>query len=161
VISGVFGTLTVLILTLYFLSSLPSITSFMYRLAPRSRRARVALLGDEILARIGGYVAGNVAISIIAGVTSYIFLLIADVPYVIALALVVAITDLIPLVGATIGAVFVCGVAFFSGLWVGIASAIFFLVYQQIENYVIQPRVMKRSVDVQPAVTIIAARSWA
>lgn len=157
VISGVFSTLTVLILTLYFLSSLPSITTFMYRLAPRSRRARVALLGDEILARIGGYVAGNVLISIIAGLTSYIFLLIVDVPYAIALALLVAITDLIPLIGATIGAVLVTAVAFFSGTWIGVATAIFFLVYQQVENYIVQPRVMKRSVDVQPAVTIIAA----
>jgi predicted PurR-regulated permease PerM len=157
VISGVFSTLTVLILTLYFLGSLPSITSFMYRLAPRSRRARVALLGDEILSRIGGYVAGNVLISIIAGVTSYIFLLIVDVPYALALALLVAITDLIPLIGATIGAVLVTAIAFFSGMWVGIATLIFFLIYQQVENYVVQPRVMKKSVDVQPAVTVIAA----
>ncbi|GAA4508851.1 hypothetical protein GCM10023191_069150 [Actinoallomurus oryzae] len=157
VVSGVFSTLTVLILTLYFLTSLPSITGFMYRLAPRSRRARVALLGDEILARIGGYVAGNLLISLIAGVTTYIFLLIVGVPYALALALLVAITDLIPLVGATIGAVFVTAISFFSGLWVGIATAIFFVIYQQVENYVVQPRVMKRSVDVQPAVTIIAA----
>jgi predicted PurR-regulated permease PerM len=157
VLSGVFSTLTVLILTLYFLNSLPSITGFMYRLAPRSRRARVALLGDEILVRIGGYVAGNLLISLIAGVTSYIFLLIAGVPYALALALLVAITDLIPLVGASIGAVFVTALAFFTGLWTGIATGIFFLIYQQVENYIVQPRVMKRSVDVQPAVTIIAA----
>ncbi len=157
VISGVFSTLTVLILTLYFLNSLPNITGFMYRLAPRSRRARVALLGDEILTRIGGYVAGNLIISLIAGALAYIFLLIIDVPYALALALVVSITDLIPLVGATIGAVLVTGVAFFSGFWIGIAAAIYFGLYQQIENYIIQPRIMKRSVDVQPAVTIIAA----
>jgi predicted PurR-regulated permease PerM len=157
VLSGVFSTLTVLILTLYFLSSLPNITGFMYRLAPRSRRARVALLGDEILTRIGGYVAGNLLISLIAGVTTYIFLLIVGVPYALALALLVAITDLIPLVGATIGAIFVTAIAFFSGFWVGIAALIFFAIYQQVENYIVQPRVMKRSVDVQPAVTIIAA----
>ncbi|MGH3375367.1 MAG: AI-2E family transporter [Actinoallomurus sp.] len=157
VLSGVFSTLTVLILTLYFLTSLPNITGFMYRLAPRSRRARVALLGDEILVRIGGYVAGNLLISLIAGVTTFIFLMIVGVPYALALALLVAITDLIPLVGATIGAIFVTALSFFSGLWIGVATAIFFAVYQQVENYVVQPRVMKRSVDVQPAVTIIAA----
>ncbi|MCO5993986.1 AI-2E family transporter [Actinoallomurus rhizosphaericola] len=157
VISGVFSTFTVLILTLYFLGSLPNITGFMYRLAPRSRRARVALLGDEILSRIGGYVAGNVLISVIAGIVSYIYLLIVNVPYAIALAMLVAITDLIPLIGATIGAVLVTAIAFFSGFWTGIATAIFFLIYQQIENYLVQPRVMKKSVDVQPAVTIIAA----
>jgi predicted PurR-regulated permease PerM len=157
VVSGIFSTLTILILTLYFLGSLPNITTFFYRLAPRSRRARVALMGDEILGRIGGYVGGNILISIIAGATTYIFLLIAGVPYPIALALVIAITDLIPLVGATLGAVLVTAVAFFAGLWIGIATLIFFLIYQQVENYVISPRVMKRSVDVQPAVTVIAA----
>ncbi|MCW2885592.1 MAG: hypothetical protein JWL58_2454 [Streptosporangiaceae bacterium] len=157
VVSGIFSTLTILILTLYFLGSLPSITTFFYRLAPRSRRARVSLIGDEILGRIGGYVGGNILISIIAGATTYVFLLIAGVPYPIALALIIAITDLIPLVGATLGAVLVTAVAFFAGLWIGIATLIFCLVYQQVENYVIAPRVMKRSVDVQPAVTVIAA----
>ncbi|MGI8328994.1 AI-2E family transporter [Actinomadura scrupuli] len=157
VVSGIFSTLTILILTLYFLGSLPNITTFFYRLAPRSRRARVSLIGDEILGRIGGYVGGNILISVIAGVTTYIFLLIAGVPYPIALALIVAITDLIPLVGATIGAVLVTAIAFFAGLWIGIATLIFCLIYQQVENYLIAPRVMKRSVDVQPAVTVIAA----
>ena len=157
VLSGVFSALTVLILTLYFLTSLPAITGFMYRLAPRSRRARVALLGDEVLSRIGGYVAGNLLISLIAGVTSYVYLMIAGVPFPLTLALLIAITDLIPLVGATIGAVFVTALSFFNGLWTGVATGIFFLVYQQVENYIVQPRVMKRSVDVQPAVTIVAA----
>jgi predicted PurR-regulated permease PerM len=157
VLNGIFSTLTVLILTLYFLSSLPGLKSFAYRLAPRSRRARVALLSDEILTRIGGYVGGNIVISIIAGLATYIFLLAVDVPYPIALALLVAITDLIPLVGATLGAILVTAVAFFSGLWVGVVTGVFFIVYQQVENYFIAPRVMKRSVDVPPAVTIIAA----
>ena len=155
-ISGVFSTLTVLILTLYFLSSLPSITGFMYRLAPRSRRARVALLGDEILTRIGGYVAGNLLISLIAGLRRT---LPADRRGAVR-----------PRAGAARGdhRPDPAGrrddrgdtrhrLAFFSGLWTGVAVAIFFAIYQQAENYIIQPRVMKRSVDVQPAVTIIAA----
>lgn len=156
-LSAIFNTLTILILTLYFLSSLPQIKMFFYRLTPRSRRARVALLGDEILDRIGGYVAGNFIISVIAGLSSYIFLSIAGVPYALALSLIVAVTDLIPLIGATIGAVIVSIVAFLTGTAEGIAAVIFFVIYQQTENYVIAPRVMKRSVDVQPAVTVIAA----
>lgn len=156
-LSGTFQTLTVLILTLYFLGSLPQIKSFAYQLAPRSRRARVALLGDEILDRIGGYVAGQFTIAFIAGVTSYIFLEILGVPYALALALIVAVTDLIPLVGATIGASIVCLVAFLTGTYEGIAAVIFYIVYQQVENYLVYPRVMKRTVDVQPAVTIVAA----
>jgi predicted PurR-regulated permease PerM len=156
-ISGIFSTLTILILTLYFLSSLPQIKALFYRMTPRSRRARVALLGDEILGRIGGYVGGQLTVSLIAGITSYAFLEIARIPYALALALIVMLTDLIPLVGATIGAVLVTLVGFLTGVPAGIACAIFFLVYQQVENYLIAPRVMKRSVDVQPAVTIVAA----
>jgi predicted PurR-regulated permease PerM len=117
----------------------------------------VALLGDEILVRIGGYVGGQLTVSLIAGVTSYTFLQITRIPYALALALIVTVTDLIPLIGATIGAVLVTLVGFLTGVPEGIACAIFFLVYQQVENYLIAPRVMKRSVDVQPAVTIVAA----
>jgi predicted PurR-regulated permease PerM len=158
VVSGVFSALTVLILTLYFLSSLPSIKNVAYRLAPRSRRARIALLGDEVLDRIGGYVAGTITVAFIAGATSYVFLLIVGVPYALTLALVVSFTAFIPLVGATIGAILVSIVAFFAdGTGAGIACMIFFLAYQQFENFVIHPRVMKRAVDVQPAVTVIAA----
>jgi predicted PurR-regulated permease PerM len=151
-----FNTLTVLILTLYFLSSFNGIKQTAYRMVPRTRRARVNLLGDEILSRVGGYVAGAFAIALIAGTSSLIFLSIAGVPYPLALALIVTITDVIPLVGATIGAVLVTGVAFFVSLPVGIATLIFSLVYQQVENYVIYPRVMKRSVDVNPAAAIVA-----
>ncbi|MEV0583746.1 AI-2E family transporter [Nonomuraea sp. NPDC050310] len=157
VAGALFNALTVLILSLYFLASLPSITSFGYRLVPASRRDRVRALGDEIIKRIGGYVAGNLLISLIAGVTTFLFLSIAGVPYALALSLIVAITDLIPLVGATIGAAVVTLVGLFVSFPVGIACLIFFIVYQQVENYVIAPRVMLSSVDVPAAVTIIAA----
>ncbi|MEU9023680.1 AI-2E family transporter [Actinomadura sp. NPDC048394] len=157
-INGVFQTVTILILTLYFMSSLPQIKTFFYQLAPRSRRARVALLGDEILDRIGGYVAGQFTIAFIAGLCSYIFLSILGVKYALALALIVAVTDLVPLIGATIGAVIVCLVAFLTGTTTDlIICVIFYVVYQQVENYLVYPRVMKRTVDVQPAVTIVAA----
>lgn len=153
--STFFDGLTVLILTLYFLSSFNSIKRTTYRLMPRSRRARAALLGDEILNRVGGYLAGAFIIAIIAGTATLIWLSILGVPYPLALALVVTITDVIPLVGATIGAVFVTIVAFFVSLPVGIATAVFYVVYQQVENYVVYPRVMKRSVDINPAAAIV------
>ncbi|MGB9376458.1 MAG: AI-2E family transporter [Mycobacteriales bacterium] len=156
VLSGVFNTLTVLILTLYFLSAFDRIKNGAYRLVPRHRRARTVLFGDEILGRVGGYVGGAVVIAVIAGVTSLIWLSAVGVPYPLALALLIAITDLIPLVGATIGAVLVTIVAFFVSLPVGIATLIFFTVYQQVENYLIYPRVMKKSVDVSPAAAIVS-----
>lgn len=157
VLGGVFSMLTVLILTLYFLGSLPDIKATAYRLVPRSRRARVGLLADEILTKVGGYVAGALTIALFAGVSAFVFLLVAGTPYPLALAMLVAVTDLIPLIGATLGAIVVTLVCFTVSVPVGVACAVFFIVYQQVENYVIYPRVMGRSVDVNPAATIVAA----
>ncbi|SDK83291.1 AI-2E family transporter [Nonomuraea jiangxiensis] len=157
VVNAVFSALTVLILTLYFLASLRSITRTGYLLVPRSRRPRVQSLGDEILRRVGGYVAGNLIISLIAGVTTFFVLSILGVPYALALAIIVAVTDLIPLVGAGIGAAVATLTALFVSLPVAIGCLVFFVVYQQVENYVIAPKVMKSSVDVPAAATIVAA----
>lgn len=153
----VFKGLTVLILTLYFLSSFNAIKETAYRLVPRSRRARVNLIGDEILGRVGGYVAGAVVVALIAGTSTLVWVSSLGIPYPLALALIVALTDVIPLIGATIGAVVVTAVAFFVSVPVGIATGIFFLVYQQVENYLVYPRVMSRSVDVNPAAAIVGA----
>lgn len=156
VFSAIFSAITVLTLTLYFMSSLPSMKQSAYRALPRSRRARVGLLTDDILERVGGYVAGALTIAACAGVSSFVLLLSAGVPYPVALALVVTITDLVPVIGATIGAVIVSAVAFTEDVQTGLIVALFYLIYQQVENYVLYPRIMKRSVDVSPAVTIVA-----
>ncbi|GGK86010.1 hypothetical protein Sme01_39320 [Sphaerisporangium melleum] len=157
VLDAFFSGFTLLVLTLYFLGSLPTIKEYLLLLVPASRRRRTGAIGDQILDGIGGYVAGNVLISVIAGALSWLFLTFAGAPYALALALVVAVTDLIPLVGATVGAVIVSAVGFLQSGPLGIACVIFFVVYQQVENYVIYPRVMSRSVDVAPAVSVIAA----
>ncbi|SNT62007.1 Predicted PurR-regulated permease PerM [Streptosporangium subroseum] len=157
VIGAVFNSLTVLVLTLYFLGSLNSLKKLAYRLVPRSRRTRASLLGDQIIDSIGGYVAGNLIISLIAGVTTFFFLTFMKVPYALALALLVALTDLIPLVGAFIGAGVASLVGFFVSPTVGIVCLVFFTIYQQIENYWIAPSVMKSSVDVPPLATIVGA----
>ncbi|MCW2500935.1 MAG: hypothetical protein JWN87_2611 [Frankiales bacterium] len=156
VFSAVFSTITVLTLTLYFMSSLPAMKAAAYRAVPRSRRARVGLLADDILDRVGGYVAGALTIALCAGVSSFIVLLATGMPYPVALALVVTLTDLVPVIGATIGAVVVSAVAFTVDVRTGLIVAVFYLVYQQVENYLLYPRIMKRSVDVSPAVTIVA-----
>jgi predicted PurR-regulated permease PerM len=152
-----FKGLTVLILTLYFLSSFNTIKDTAYRLVPRSRRARFSLISDEILSRVGGYVVGAFVIALIAGVSTLIWVSAWGIQYPLALALIVTITDVIPLIGATIGAVIVTAVSFFDGVTVGIATGVFFLFYQQIENYLVYPRVMSRSVDVNAAAAIVGA----
>ncbi|MEV8637034.1 AI-2E family transporter [Streptosporangium sp. NPDC051023] len=157
IIGAVFNALTVLVLTLYFLGSLNSLKKMAYRLVPRSRRTRASLLGDQIVDSIGGYVGGNLIISLIAGVTTFFFLVLMRVPYALALALIVALTDLIPMVGAFIGAGVASIVGFFVSPTVGIVCVVFFTVYQQIENYWIAPSVMRSSVDVPPLATIVGA----
>jgi predicted PurR-regulated permease PerM len=156
VLSAFFTAITVLVLTLYMMANLPDIKAGAYRMVPRSRRARVGLLTDEILERVGGYVAGNLLISLIAGSLTYVVLLILQVPYPLALALIVAITDLIPVVGATLGAIVVSGVGFFVSVRTGLIAAGYYVAYQQVENYVLYPRIMKRSVDVSPVATVVA-----
>ena len=157
VLGKIFNALTVIVLTIYFSLSLSRAREGSLKLVPKTRRARVQELSDPILEKIGSYIAGNVAVSIIAGVVSFIFFAIAGVPYPVALALWVGIADLIPLVGATIGMIPALVVAFFVSLPVGIATLVFFLIYQQVENYVIVPRVMTKAIDISPAAVLLAA----
>lgn len=157
VLSALFNALTVLVLTIYFLLSLSRIRAGSLRLVPKSKRARVGELMDPILEKIGGYIAGQITVALIASILSFIFLAVTGVPFPVALALWVAIAALIPLVGATLGAIPAVIVAFFDSTGLGIATLVFFLVYQQVENYVIAPRVMTKAVDVSPAAVLLAA----
>ena len=157
VLSGFFSVFTVLVLTLYFLASLPSTKAAAYRLVPRTRRQRVQLLGDEISRRIGGYVIGQITVAIINAVLSYVVMLIVGIPYALVLAVTVGIFGLIPLVGATIGAVIVVIVALFDSVTAAVIMAVYYVAYQQFENYVIVPRIMQRTVAVPGAVAIVAA----
>jgi predicted PurR-regulated permease PerM len=157
VLNAVFGALSVLIMTLYFLAALPSMKRQAYRLVPATRRERVTLLGDEILSRIGGYLSGAFVVAFIATLTSYVFLLVIGMPYALALAIFVGLLDLIPLIGATIAAVVVSLVGFTESVTLGLACVAFYVAYQQFENYVIYPRVMRRAVDVPAPLTVVAA----
>jgi predicted PurR-regulated permease PerM len=158
VLGALFNGFIVLVLTLYFLSSLATTKAAFYRLAPASRRDRVTKLGDRIIRSVGGYVSGAFVVAMCAGISSLVFLFIVGLgEYAVALAFVVALLDVIPMIGATIGAVIVTAIAFAEDPKIGIACAIFYLVYQQVENYLIYPRVMSKSVDVPGAVTVIAA----
>jgi predicted PurR-regulated permease PerM len=148
----------ILVLTLYFLSSLDSTKKAIYRLAPASRRDRVSKLGDQVVASVGGYVSGAVVVAACAGITSLIFLFSVGLgQYAVALAFVVLLLDVIPMIGATIGAVIVSAIGFATDYRIGLACVIFYVIYQQVENYVIYPRVMSRSVDIPGAATVIAA----
>lgn len=158
ILGALFNAFIILVLTLYFLSSLDRTKKAIYQLAPSSRRQRVTLLGDRIIENVGGYVSGAFIVALCAGVSSLVFLFAVGLgDYAVALAFVVALLDVIPMIGATIGAVVVTAIAFATDVKTGIICAIFFLIYQQVENYVIYPRVMSKSVDVPGAVIVIAA----
>ncbi len=143
----------------HFLAALPSMKRQAYRLVPATRRERVQLLTDEILTRIGDFVSGALTVASIDGVTSYVFLTVIEMPYALALALFVALLDLVPLVGATIAAVVVSLIGLTESLGVAITCVIFYVAYQQFENYVIYPRVMRRAVD-RNAMRRVAREAW-
>ncbi|GHJ47622.1 AI-2E family transporter [Catellatospora sp. TT07R-123] len=150
--------LTVLVLSLYFLADLPRLRRQVQLLAPLRHRERVRRVVDVSVDKVGSYMIGNLLISLIAGVTAYAGLALLHIPFALPLALIVAVTDLIPLVGATLGTA-VCGIvaAIASGLWpAAIGIVLWLLVYQQIENYLIVPRVMRRSLDM-PALAVLLA----
>jgi predicted PurR-regulated permease PerM len=158
VLGALFNGFIVVVLTLYFLASLQTTKSAIYRLAPASRRDRVSRLGDRVVRSVGGYVSGAFIVAMCAGISSLIFLFVVGLgQYAVALAFVVALLDVIPMIGATLGAVIVTAIGFAEDWKIGLACVIFYIVYQQVENYVIYPRVMSKSVDVPGAVTVIAA----
>jgi predicted PurR-regulated permease PerM len=158
VVSFLANAFIVIVLMLYFMASMPTIKRSLYQLAPASRRERVTDLGDRILDNIGSYVSGAFVVALAAGISTLVFLFIIGLgEYAIALAAVVALLDVIPMIGATIGAVVVTAIAFATEPQLGVYCLIFYIAYQQVENYVIYPRVMARSVDLPGSIIVIAA----
>ncbi len=151
------NTLIVFVLTLYFLAALPQLKRATFSLAPSSRRDRVGHLGDEILRRVGRYVIGATMVALIAGTVTVLFLVSVGLSqYALPLAIMVALLDLVPLVGSISGAAIVCVVCLANSLSTGLAALIFYLIYETLEGYVVYPRVMRSSVDVPEYLTIVA-----
>jgi len=156
VISAVVAVVTIAFLTLFMLLEGPAWVERFYGLLPEGSQPRWRSVGHDIYRTIGGYVTGNLTISLIAGVVSTLVLLLVGVPFAIALGLLVAILDLIPLAGATIAAILVTTVAFLDSTTAGIVILVFFVVYQQLENHVLQPVVYGRTVQLSPLAVLIA-----
>lgn len=158
--SAVFGavgdSLVVIVLTVYFLVDMPRIRTNLYRMVPHSRRPRAILIGDEVFAKVGAYVLGNVLISVIAGGATFIWLLAFDVPYPLLLGIFVALFDLVPVVGSTIAGIGVAAVALTVSLPVCIATTAFFVVFRLLEDYLLVPRIIGRVVKVPALITVVA-----
>lgn len=156
VTGGVFSVLTVMLVTPYFAMSMPEIKRWLVRLLrPHHREDFLRVLG-ETTDLMANFIVGNVVVSVIAGLVTWLGLTVIGVPYALALAAWVAITDLIPIFGALLGAVAVAAVAALQGTDTLLWSLGLILAYQQVENFVIAPRVMNKAVDLSPAAVIIA-----
>jgi predicted PurR-regulated permease PerM len=156
VITAVVATVTILFLTFFMLLEGRNWVDRFYALLPEESERRWRTVGHDIYRTVGGYVTGNLLISLIAGAATTVVLLIVGVPYAVALGLVVAILDLIPLAGATIAAVIVGIVAFLHSVVAGVVAVVFFVVYQQVENHILQPVVYGRTVQLSPLAVLIA-----
>jgi predicted PurR-regulated permease PerM len=158
--TAVFGAVTnsliVIVLTVYFLFDMPRIRTTLYRLIPNTRRPRAILIGDQVFAKVGAYVLGNVLISVITGTATLIWLTVFHVPYPLLLGIFVGLLDLVPVVGSTIAGVVVAAVALTVSLPVCLATIVFFVVFRLVEDYLLVPRIIGRAVNVPALITVVA-----
>ena len=157
IVNSLFALITILVLTAFLLANGRAWTDRALEMRPREQRERLRRSLDRMGAAVGGYVAGAMTIALIAGVATYIVLLILGVPFRAPLAVIAGLFSLIPLVGATIAAVLIGVVTLFENFPTAtIVWAIWAIVYQQFENHVIQPQIQKRTVNVHPFITIVS-----
>ncbi|MGW9629226.1 AI-2E family transporter [Agromyces sp. NPDC055520] len=157
---GVFGVVIVFILTLYFVSSLSTMKRAAYQLVPASKRERFADLTEQITQSVGRYVLGQVSLAAVNGVASFIFLSIIRAPFPAVLAFIAFLFSLVPLVGTLSGSIVIVLVCLIPGLGsplTALVAAIYYIVYMQVEAYVLSPRIMNRAVKVPGALVVIAA----
>ena len=157
ILSGVFAGLTVLILTLYFLVSLPNVIDFGLKMVPATRRPRIAALTNGIINQIGAFVGSQLTVSLLASIVLAIAAAVIGLPSPVALGLIVFIVALIPMVGHYIGAAVTTIVGLTQSLPQGLIMLAFYILYQQVENYVIAPKIMGTQLKIPGVVTIIAA----
>jgi predicted PurR-regulated permease PerM len=156
VLNFIVGAVTVAFLTFFMLLEGPAWMERFYGLLSAGSQPRWRAVGHDIYRQVGGYVTGNLVISLIAGSLTTFVLLPLGVPYAVALGLLVGLLDLIPLVGATIAAVIVAAVAFLHSVLAGIVVIVFFILYQQIENHILQPLVYQRTVALSPLAILVS-----
>ncbi|WP_258374374.1 AI-2E family transporter [Curtobacterium sp. MCBD17_032] len=157
ILSGLTGALIVIILMLYFLASMRGLKTMAYRFVPASRRENFVVVSEEVTSSVGRYVVGQITQAGINGVLSIIWLLIIGAPLPVLLATFAFLGSLIPLVGTIGAAVLISLLCLFASPATALAAAIYYLVYMQVEAYVISPRIMSRAVQVPGALVVIAA----
>jgi predicted PurR-regulated permease PerM len=156
-VAGLVGDVViVVVLSTYFVAAFPRVRTALYRMAPRSRRPRVILIGDAVFKKVGAYLFGNVVVSLIAGVLAFAWLWSFDVPYPLVLALLVAVLDLVPVAGSAAAGVGTSLVALTVSVPVCLATAGFFVGYRVLEDYLLLPKIVGRAVRIPALVTVVA-----
>lgn len=148
--------LTVLVLTFFMLVEGPYWIDKFWKMQPKSKRAHRQELAHKMYKVITGYVNGQLLIALLAGLSSLVVMLLLGIPFALPLAGIVGLFGLIPLVGATLASVIVILVALLQSVYVAITMAVFFLLYQQVENNLVQPYVQSRTLEVSPLLVLIA-----
>jgi predicted PurR-regulated permease PerM len=158
-VGALVSTLLIAVLTIYFMADLPRLLRALVRLFPRRYRPSVDHLTNAVVDKVGGYMIGNLIISAFAGIATFIACVSLRIPFAVPLAVWVALTDLIPMIGASLGAVITVIVALATtNLWPdAILLAVFFLLYQQLENYLIAPHILRNTVQLPPLAVLLAA----
>jgi predicted PurR-regulated permease PerM len=157
VLSGTFTGLTILVLTLYFITSLPEATEIALKMVPASRRPRIALLTEAIIARVGAFVGSQILVSAMASIFVTAMSLALGLPSPITIGIIIFICGLVPLIGHFLGCTIVTLIAATQSVTIGIIAFVAYVLYVQVENYVVTPRIMKRTLAVPGAITIISA----
>jgi predicted PurR-regulated permease PerM len=157
ILSGFFTALTILVLTLYFITSLPQVVNLGLSLVPASRRDRVGKLTNAVIERVGLFVGSQILIAAMAGIFVVVLSTVLSLPSPIAIGMIVFVVALIPLIGHFIGAGVVTLIALTQSPLIGLIAFVTYVLYVQIENYIVTPRIMKRTLSVPGAVTIISA----
>ena len=158
--TGVFAVVIVFILTLYFAASLNAVKRATYQLVPASKRARFADLTEQITQSVGRYVLGQTSLAAVNGVLSFVFLSIIQAPFPAVLAFLAFLFSLVPLVGTLTGSIVIVLVCLIPGLGsplTALVAAIYYVIYMQVEAYLLSPRIMNRAVKVPGALVVIAA----
>ena len=161
IFNAIIATVTITFLTLFMLLEGPTWVDRFYALLPDRSRARWRRVGGDIYRSVGGYVTGNLAISLLAAAGATIVLIVLGVDFAVALGVLVGLFDLIPLAGATIAAVIVSTVGFLHSTTAGIVLVVYFVLYQQLENQVIQPLVYGKTVRLSPLAVLVAVLAGA
>jgi predicted PurR-regulated permease PerM len=150
------GILTIIVLAYLMVLESPKIVDAFVAFFPPERGERIRRVGADCARTVTGYISGNLAISVICGLLTFVTLLILRVPFAGLIALFVAIVDLIPLIGATLGAIVAVAAGFVHSVTAGVVVLVFFVLYQQVENHLLQPVILARTVKLNPLTVLVA-----